>query len=114
MKRSCAYFPLGLRSMAALILILLGTADANAQRDPVPSWNDGPAKQAILKFVKETTDRNSPSYVDSAIASPPSIRTVLFGRNSLCTGRRCSHWTAWASSHHSTPNGGNSNHSSGP
>ena len=64
MKRSCAYFPLGLRSMAALILILLGTAHANAQRDPLPSWNDGPAKHAILKFVKDTTDRNSPSYVE--------------------------------------------------
>ncbi len=64
MKRSCAYSPLGLRSMAALILILLGTAHANAQRDPLPSWNDGPAKHAILKFAKDTTDRNSPSYVE--------------------------------------------------
>jgi phosphoglycolate phosphatase-like HAD superfamily hydrolase len=29
----------------------------------LPSWNDGPAKQAILDFVRATTDRSSPSYV---------------------------------------------------
>ena len=29
----------------------------------LPSWNDGPAKQAILDFVRGTTDRSSPSYV---------------------------------------------------
>jgi hypothetical protein len=29
----------------------------------LPSWNDGPAKQAILDFVRATSDRSSPSYV---------------------------------------------------
>jgi phosphoglycolate phosphatase-like HAD superfamily hydrolase len=29
----------------------------------LPSWNDGPAKQAILDFVRATSDRLSPSYV---------------------------------------------------
>jgi hypothetical protein len=28
-----------------------------AQTDPLPSWNDGAAKQAIVAFVKETTDQ---------------------------------------------------------
>ncbi len=31
--------------------------------DPLPSWNDGPAKQAILDFVKTTTDKASPKFV---------------------------------------------------
>jgi phosphoglycolate phosphatase-like HAD superfamily hydrolase len=29
----------------------------------LPSWNDGPAKQAILDFVRSTIDRSSPNYV---------------------------------------------------
>ena len=31
--------------------------------DPLPSWNDGPAKQAIIDFVKTTTDKNNPKFV---------------------------------------------------
>ena len=53
------------RSAAALVLLLLlAIGHACAQRDPLPSWNEGPAKQAILKFVKDTTDKHSPSYVE--------------------------------------------------
>jgi phosphoglycolate phosphatase-like HAD superfamily hydrolase len=29
----------------------------------LPSWNDGPAKQAIFDFVRATIDRSNPSYV---------------------------------------------------
>jgi len=36
---------------------------AVAAVDPLPSWNDGPAKQAILDFVKTTTDKASPKFV---------------------------------------------------
>jgi len=36
---------------------------AQAQIDPLQSWNDGPAKQAILDFVRATTDPNSPHFV---------------------------------------------------
>jgi phosphoglycolate phosphatase-like HAD superfamily hydrolase len=56
----------GFRSAAALVLVLLGMGHACAQRDPLPSWNDGPAKQAILTFVKDTTDRHGPNYVEPA------------------------------------------------
>jgi phosphoserine phosphatase len=31
----------------------------------LPSWNDGPTKQAIVDFVRATTDRSSSSYVSS-------------------------------------------------
>jgi hypothetical protein len=29
----------------------------------LPSWNEGPAKQAIFDFVRSTINRSSPSYV---------------------------------------------------
>jgi phosphoglycolate phosphatase-like HAD superfamily hydrolase len=32
--------------------------------DPLPSWNDGPSKKAILDFVKDTTEKSSPKYVE--------------------------------------------------
>jgi hypothetical protein len=31
--------------------------------DQLPSWNDGPAKTAILDFVKTTTDKSNPRFV---------------------------------------------------
>jgi len=31
--------------------------------DPLPSWSDGPAKQAIVNFVKTTTDKASAQFV---------------------------------------------------
>lgn len=34
--------------------------------DPLPSWNDGAAKQAILDFVAQVTSANSPTFVPSA------------------------------------------------
>ncbi|MGC9992151.1 MAG: HAD family hydrolase [Candidatus Cybelea sp.] len=36
---------------------------ALAEPDPLPSWTAGPAKQAILDFVRVTTDPSSPRYV---------------------------------------------------
>jgi len=44
-------------------MLILG-APVQAQADPLPSWNDGPAKQAIVTFVKETTTQGSPKFVD--------------------------------------------------
>ena len=31
--------------------------------DPLPSWNDGPAKRSILSFVEKVTKEGSPSFV---------------------------------------------------
>ena len=44
-------------------------------QDPLPSWNAGPAKQAILNFVKVTTDSSSPSFV------PPAERIAAFDQD---------------------------------
>jgi phosphoglycolate phosphatase-like HAD superfamily hydrolase len=42
---------------------------------PLPSWNDGPAKQAIIDFVRATTERSSPNYV------PPEERIATFDQD---------------------------------
>jgi phosphoglycolate phosphatase-like HAD superfamily hydrolase len=34
-----------------------------AASDPLPSWNDGPAKRAIVDLVRATTDRGSPRFI---------------------------------------------------
>jgi phosphoserine phosphatase len=34
-----------------------------AQTDPLPSWNDGSAKKAIVEFVRVTTTDGSPTFV---------------------------------------------------
>ena len=34
--------------------------------DPLPSWNDGAAKQAIISFVKQTTIQGNPEFVEPA------------------------------------------------
>ena len=46
-------------------LLALGS-HAQAQTDPLPSWNDGPTKQAIVAFVKATTTQGGPQFVPVA------------------------------------------------
>jgi hypothetical protein len=48
-----------------LVVTLFGTTGVRAQ-DSLPSWNDGPAKQSILIFVRDTTEKSSPKYVELA------------------------------------------------
>ena len=49
------------------ILLFLGVFvnTAQADIDPLPSWNEGPAKQNILAFVAAVTDKSSPDFVPS-------------------------------------------------
>ncbi|MGH7309723.1 MAG: haloacid dehalogenase-like hydrolase, partial [Candidatus Rokuibacteriota bacterium] len=55
--------------------LLLAGIDAHAQTDPLPSWNDGPTKQAILEFVRATTDKASPQFV------APEARIAAFDQD---------------------------------
>ena len=54
-----------LRALLLLAVLVLGTS-ALAQTDPLPSWNDGPAKKAIVEFVQTTTTQGSPQFVPPA------------------------------------------------
>jgi len=50
-------------------------AQTAASGGPLPSWNDGPAKQAIIDFVRATTDQGSPKFV------PPEERVATFDQD---------------------------------
>jgi hypothetical protein len=50
-------------------------AQTGALTGPLDSWNDGPAKRAILDFVRITTDQSNPNYV------PPEDRIATFDQD---------------------------------
>ncbi len=49
-----------------VVLLLVSICTAAHAGDPLPSWNDGTAKEAILYFVNAVTDKNSKDYVEPA------------------------------------------------
>ncbi len=57
---------------AAWTVVSLGAFGAYAQTDPLPSWNEGVTKQAILDFVTAATTESNPSFV------PPAERIAVF------------------------------------
>ncbi len=60
---------------ATLCALLLSAVAAQAQTDPLPSWNQGPAKQAIQDFVKTTTTPGGKDFV------PPAERIATFDQD---------------------------------
>jgi len=63
------------RFLASSVALAAGLAigsPALAQTGPLPSWNDGPAKEAIVSFVRATTTPGSPRFV------PPAERIATF------------------------------------
>ena len=50
----------------ALGVCLLLSGLAGAQTDPLPSWNEGPVKQSIVKFVEAMTTQGGPQFVAPA------------------------------------------------
>jgi hypothetical protein len=73
-------------SAAITVLGTLGRASAAAQ-DPLPSWNDGPSKKAILDFVRTTTDTSSSKFVPIVDRSATFTKTARFGSNNRSTRR---------------------------
>ena len=54
--------------ISTFFLIGLGMMAGAVLADPLPSWNEGPAKQAIVQFVRAVTDKSSPQYVAAGAA----------------------------------------------
>ena len=52
--------------LLAAASVLGMAASAQAQGDPLPSWNEGAAKKAIIDFVKTTTTPGNPKFVPVA------------------------------------------------
>ena len=64
-----------LPALSAPFLSVSAPAQTTASSGALPSWNDGPAKQAILDFVRATTDPASPKLV------PPEERIATFDQD---------------------------------
>ncbi|MEN8752740.1 MAG: HAD family hydrolase [Desulfobacterales bacterium] len=63
------------KSPILLLAFFWPVAPAVAADDVLPSWNDGPAKSAIIAFVQATTDKSSPQFV------PPAERIATFDQD---------------------------------
>ena len=50
----------------AVLTVLLFVFNTTTFAEPLPSWNDGPAKQSILDFVAAVTTDGSPDFVPEA------------------------------------------------
>jgi phosphoserine phosphatase len=64
-------------ALIALLVIALGFSVgrpviSRQVADPLPSWNDGPARKAIIEFVERVTKEGSPDFV------PPAERIATF------------------------------------
>src|SRR4249920_459448 len=59
------------RTLTAVLSLLL-LSNAAFAADPLPSWNEGAAKQAIISFVEKVTKEGSPAFV------PPAERIATF------------------------------------
>jgi phosphoglycolate phosphatase-like HAD superfamily hydrolase len=62
-------------ALALLVGAQLALAQTATQTDPLPSWNQGAAKQAIVEFVHATTDKANSKFV------PPEERIATFDQD---------------------------------
>ena len=63
MKSDRTYFRLSRLAALTLRALLLAVGGAYAPNDPLPSWNDGKAKESIISFVEKVTKPGSPDFV---------------------------------------------------
>jgi len=56
-------------------LVLVASSTRLWAQDPLPSWNDGAAKKAIVEFVQSTTTSSNPKFV------PPPERIATFDQD---------------------------------
>lgn len=63
---------LGTLAMLPGLLLTSAAFGQATPNDPLPSWNEGATKQAILEFVRVATDKDGPKYV------PPEQRIATF------------------------------------
>jgi phosphoserine phosphatase len=66
---------IGILACAAILASQIPVLPAAAQADPLPSWNEGPGRQAIVDFVQAATDKTGPNYV------APEERIAVFDQD---------------------------------
>ena len=59
-------------SRGAVLVLMAACVPGTEQTGPLPSWNDGPARQAIVDFVTRVTDAEDTAFV------PVSQRIAVF------------------------------------
>jgi len=57
---------------SAFVVFVAAAVVGRAETDPLPSWRDGPSKQAIRKFVADVTKEGSADFI------PPKERIAVF------------------------------------
>jgi phosphoglycolate phosphatase-like HAD superfamily hydrolase len=55
--------PIIVKSLIVTVTLTVLSSNVSRAEDPLRSWNEGPAKQAVLEFVKATTTQGSPQFV---------------------------------------------------
>ena len=60
------------RSILWFLILSFATVSHALSLDPLPSWNNGPTKSAIVEFVKGVTKKGGPDFV------PPAERIATF------------------------------------
>ena len=70
--RTCVLLAMGPAILAGRVVLA----------DPLPSWNEGPSKQAIMEFVRGVTDKSSLQYV------PPEQRIATFDNDGTLWAER--------------------------
>ncbi len=67
---------------AAIVCVLALIPSIARAADPLPSWNDGPAKRSIVAFVENVTREGSPGFV------PPAERIATFDNDGTLWAER--------------------------
>ena len=91
---------------------------ASAHADPLPSWSEGSARDAVLKFVRSTTESTSPDFVpveerkatfdlessrkELIRVTEPGVNQALDDSENKC-GRSAEHQQSVTASAHANP-----------
>jgi hypothetical protein len=59
-------YPATLFLLVFMLAACVRETNQASEKSVLPSWNAGSVKNAILEFVKETTEQNSPNYLKSS------------------------------------------------
>jgi hypothetical protein len=65
-RRSLLSTMVALPTLSGILLPISARAQTATTGDPLPSWNEGPSKQAIIALVRATTTQGSPNFLPQA------------------------------------------------
>jgi hypothetical protein len=66
-----------IRTTFASLAITLASVTHTQAQDPLPSWSDGLAKQAIVNLVQTTTETGSTNFVPAEERIDPTHAKIL-------------------------------------